>query len=166
MNDFKKLFWFTGLSGSGKTTLGYAIKGYFDNHNISSLVIDGDELRSGLSSDLGFSDSDRVENNRRAMELSMLLIKNKIIPITTLISPFESERLKIKEYFEDYEFKLIYLDVNIDICRKRDPKGLYSKNIKNFTGIGSNYEIPTNPNLILDTNSLSIESCIDKLLQI
>ena len=75
MNDFKKLFWFTGLSGSGKTTLGYALKDYFDNHNISSLVIDGDELRSGLSSDLGLSDSDRVENNRRAMELSMWLIK-------------------------------------------------------------------------------------------
>ena len=91
----KTVFWFTGLSGSGKTTLGYALKGYFDNHHISSLVIDGDELRSGLSSDLGFSDSDRVENNRRAMELSMWLIKNEIIPITTLISPFELERLKI-----------------------------------------------------------------------
>ena len=161
------IFWFTGgLSGSGKTTLGYALKGYFDNHNISSLVIDGDELRSGLSSDLGFSDSDRVENNRRAMELSMLLIKNKIIPITTLISPFELERSKIKEHFKDYEFKLIYLDENIDICRKRDPKGLYSKNIKNFTGIGSNYKIPSNPNLILDTDSLSIESSVKKILQI
>ena len=100
------------------------------------------------------------------MELSILLIKNKIIPITTLISPFELERSKIKEHFKDYEFKLIYLDVNIDICKKRDPKGLYGKNIKNFTGIGSNYEIPSNPNLILDTDSLSIESCVKKILQI
>jgi len=160
------VYWFTGLSGSGKTTLGYALKNYFDDYNIPSLVIDGDELRSGLSSDLGFSDSDRIENNRRAMELSMLLIKNEIIPITTLISPFESERLKIKEHFKDYEFKLIYLDVNIDICKKRDPKGLYSKNIKNFTGIGSNYEIPLKPNLILDTNTLSVESCVAKILDI
>ena len=161
-----KIYWFTGLSGSGKTTLGFALKDYFDNHKIPSFVVDGDELRSGLSSDLGFSDSDRIENNRRAMELSMLLIKNKIIPITTLISPFELERSKIKEYFKDYEFKLIYLDVNINIFRKRDPKGLYSKNIKNFTGIGSNYEIPSNPNLILDTYSLSIQSCVEKILQI
>jgi len=161
-----KIYWFTGLSGSGKTTLGFALKDYFDNHKIPSFVVDGDELRSGLSSDLGFSDSDRIENNRRAMELSMLLIRNGIIPITTLISPFESERIKIKEHFKNYEFKLIYLDVNIDICKKRDPKGLYSKNIKNFTGIGSNYEIPSNPNLILDTNSLSIESCVEKILEI
>lgn len=160
------IFWFTGLSGSGKTTLGYALKNYFDDHNIPSLVIDGDELRSGLLSDLRFSDSDRIENNRRAMELSMLLIKNEIIPITILISPFESERLKIKEYFKDYEFKLIYLDVNIDICKKRDPKGLYSKNIKNFTGIGSNYEIPLKSNLILNTNILSVESCVAKILDI
>ena len=166
MNNLTKIYWFTGLSGSGKTTLGCALKDYFDNRNISSLVIDGDELRSGLSFDLGFSDSDRIENNRRAMELAMLLIKNKIIPIITLISPFESERFKIKQYFKDYEFKLIYLDVNIDICRKRDPKGLYSKNIKNFTGIGSNYEIPSNPSLILDTNLLSIDSCIEKILEI
>jgi adenylylsulfate kinase len=162
----KNIFWFTGLSGSGKTTLGYALKNYFDDHNIPSLVIDGDELRSGLSSDLGFSDSDRIENSRRAMELSMLLLKNEIIPITTLISPFESERLKIKEHFKDYEFKLIYLDVNIDICKKRDPKGLYRRKIKNFTGIGSNYEIPSKPNLILDTNSLSVESCVTKILDI
>lgn len=160
------IFWFTGLSGSGKTTLGYSLKYYFGEHKISSFVIDGDELRSGLSSDLGFSDTDRIENNRRAMELAKLLIDNKIIPIVTLISPFESERLRVKEFFKNFNFKLIYLNVDIDICRDRDPKGLYMKNLKNFTGIGSKYEPPKSPDLILDTNLLSVESCIKKILDI
>ena len=90
-----------------------------------------------MSSDLGFSDSDRIENNRRAMELGKLLANNNIIPIVTLISPFDSERLGVKESFKNFNFNLIYLNVDIDVCRDRDLIGLYKKNSKNFTGIGS-----------------------------
>ena len=161
-----KIYWFTGLSGSGKTTLGYGLKNFFDKQKIPSVNIDRDELRSGLSSDLGFSDSDRIESNRRAMQITKLLLKSGIIPIVSLISPFESEREKIKEQFYQFEFKLIYLDVNINVCKKRDPKGLYKRKISNLSGIDSKYEIPTNPDLILDTKNYSIQNCLEKIYKI
>jgi len=161
-----KVYWFTGLSGSGKTTLGIRLKKYFDNKNISSFLLDGDDLRLGLSSDLQFSDDDRKENMRRAMEMAKLLLKNKIIPIVSLISPFESERIRIKNNFIDYSFNLIYLDIDIEKCRKRDPKGLYKKKLKNFTGIDSIFEIPKTPNLILNTDNESIDSCLAKIINL
>ena len=161
-----KIYWFTGLSGSGKTTLGYGLKKFFDKQKIPSVLIDGDELRSGLSSDLGFSDSDRIESNRRAMQITKLLLKSGITPIVSLISPFESEREKIKEQFYQFEFKLIYLDVNINVCKKRDPKGLYKRKISNLSGIDSKYEIPSNPDLILDTKNYSIQSCLEKIYKL
>ena len=123
-------------------------------------------MRSGLSSDLGFSDSDRIENNRIAMQITKLLLKSGITPIVSLISPFESEREKIKEQFYQFEFKLIYLDVNINVCKKRDPKGLYKRKISNLSGIDSKYEIPTNPDLILDTKNYSIQNCLEKIYKI
>ena len=161
-----KIYWFTGLSGSGKTTLGYGLKNFFDKQKKPSVLIDGDELRSGLSSDLGFSDSDRIESNRRAMQITKLLLKSGITPIVSLISPFESEREKIKEQFYQFEFKLIYLDVNINVCKKRDPKGLYKRKISNLSGIDSKYEIPSNPDLILDTKNYSIQSCLEKIYKL
>ena len=161
-----KIYWFTGLSGSGKTTLGYGLKNFFDKQKIPSVLIDGDELRSGLSSDLGFSDSDRIESNRRAMQITKLLLKSGITPIVSLISPFESERIKIKEQFYQFEFKLIYLDVDINVCKKRDPKGLYKRKISNFSGIDSKYEIPSNPDLILNTKNYSIQSCLEKICKL
>ena len=161
-----KIYWFTGLSGSGKTTLGQGLKNFFDKQKLPSVLIDGDELRSGLSSDLGFSDSDRIESNRRAMQITKLLLKSGITPIVSLISPFESEREKIKEQFYQFEFKLFYLDVNINVCKKRDPKGLYKRKISNLSGIDSKYEIPTNPDLILDTKNYSIQNCLEKIYKI
>ena len=161
-----KIYWFTGLSGSGKTTLGHGLKNFFDKQKLPSVLIDGDELRSGLSSDLGFSDSDRIESNRRAMQITKLLLKSGITPIVSLISPFESERIKIKEQFYQFEFKLIYLDVNINVCKKRDPKGLYKRKISNLSGIDSKYEITSNPDLILDTKNYSIQSCLEKIYKL
>ena len=162
----QKIYWFTGLSGSGKTTLGYGLKKMFDKQKKSSFVVDGDELRSGLSSDIGFSNGDRIENNRRAMEITKLLLRSGLTPIVTLISPFELERVKIKKIFHKFDFKLIYLDVDINYCKKRDSKGLYKRKINNFSGIDSKFDIPNNPDLILDTKNQSIESCLEEIYKL
>jgi adenylylsulfate kinase-like enzyme len=100
------------------------------------------------------------------MQIAKLLLKNGIIPIVSLISPFESERVKIKEQLFPFEFKLIYLDVDINVCKKRDPKGLYKRKISNFSGIDSKYEIPSNPDLVLDTKCFSIQSCLEKICKL
>ena len=161
-----KIYWFTGLSGSGKTTLGYGLKNFFDKQKIPSVLIDGDELRSGLSSDLGFSDSDRIESNRRAMQITKLLLKSGITPIVSLISPFESEREKIKEQFSNDIFNLIYLKITLEDCRERDTKGLYKKKLNEFTGIQSKFDIPLAPDLVLDTKNETIQQCLAKIIQL
>lgn len=169
MNGHKSvIIWFTGLSGSGKSTLAHALEDELHNNNIRTYVLDGDNIRQGLCKDLGFSQIDRTENIRRIGEVSKLMMEAGVIVIAAFISPFNKDRKIVRELVANGEFIEVFCNAPIDICELRDVKGLYKKartgDISEFTGISSPYETPTNPELILETNSLSIQDCIDKLL--
>lgn len=154
--------WFTGLSGSGKSTLANELDYFFNELGKISFVIDGDNLRSGLTFNLSFNELDRSENNRMAAEVSKLFLDAGLITIVSLISPKESYRSIAREICKDYNFILIYLNTPFYVCEERDVKGLYKKarngSIKYFTGISSDYEIPENPDLIIDTSDSIIDS--------
>lgn len=165
-----KVIWMTGLSGSGKTTLAYLLERELLNQGKICFVLDGDNLRSGLNADLGFTESDRRENIRRAGEISKLFVDAGIILITSFISPFRADRNKIRSLFQAGEFFEVYINSPLEICEQRDPKGLYKKaragEISAFTGIDSPYESPDSPELELKTNLLSEEECILELLKV
>jgi len=164
-NKFKlnapRIFWFTGLSGSGKTTLGKELKKILDKKNIPSAFLDGDNLRNGINSDLGFSDLDRKENIRRTGEITNILYELGLSVIVSTISPFASSRKKARNIFKVGHFFEIYLDCDIKECKKRDPKKLYELSgaglIKEFTGCDSEYEKPIKPDLVIDTNFHSVK---------
>lgn len=155
----KRIIWFTGLSGSGKTTLGVKLTRYLRSLNLSTIYLDGDELRAGLSSDLSFSDISREENIRRVAELSKLLIKQVDFVIVSTISPNNNLRNLAQKIIGKKLFRLVYLSTPIETCIKRDPKGHYMNanlgKIKNFTGVSSKYEPPTNPYLEIDTSIMN-----------
>ncbi|REJ83058.1 MAG: adenylyl-sulfate kinase [Bacteroidetes bacterium] len=157
------VIWFTGLSGSGKTTLANLLKERLSTEGYKTCHVDGDLLRTGLCSDLGFSDSDRSENIRRAAELCKVLYDCGIVVIASLISPFETDRRKARNLFPKGSFLEVYLDADLETCEQRDVKGLYKKaragQIESFTGIDSPYELPENPDLILSTGINSKEEC-------
>ncbi len=165
----KSIIWFTGLSGSGKTTLSKKLFIHLKAIGKSVILLDGDELRSGLSKDLGFSNNARTENIRRVAELANLLIKQLDIVIVATISPEEKQRVLAKEIV-GREFKLIYLSTPLQICIERDPKGHYTRArqglIKNFTGISAQYEIPANCDLELNTAEDNLETCFKKILNL
>lgn len=156
-----KTIWLTGLSGSGKSTIANEVKNKYPAY----VLLDGDVLRNGLNSDLGFSKDDRDENIRRLIEVCKLFNKNGKNVITAFISPFEKIRQKAKEEIEDCI--IVYCGSTIEICEKRDVKGLYKKarkgEIPEFTGIDSPYEIPEHPDLILDTANKSVNECMKEL---
>jgi adenylyl-sulfate kinase len=159
MSDKAKTIIFTGLSGSGKTTISEAVKRETD------LVLDGDILRKGISSDLGFSDSDRIENNRRLIEICKLFNSTGKTVIVAFIFPFEFMREMAKSKLE--ECYIVHCNASLEVCEKRDVKGIYAKarsgEIKKFTGIDSPYEIPVSPDLILETGEKSIKECVSKV---
>ncbi|QDQ41677.1 adenylyl-sulfate kinase [Methylacidiphilum kamchatkense] len=164
------VFWMTGLSGSGKTTLSNRLEQILFHRGILAYVIDGDELRGGLSKDLGFDAQDRKENIRRAAETAKTLAKSGLVVIVALISPFEEDRKNARSICEKdgILFKEIYVDAPIEICKSRDPKFLYLKaskgEIPKMTGLDSPYEPPSNCDLHLLTAQESIETCLEKLL--
>lgn len=162
------IVWFTGLSGSGKSTLAHYVEEKLYQLNCHTFVMDGDNVRHGLSSDLGFSNEDRVENIRRIGETSKLFIEAGIIVLTAFISPFTSDRERVRGLAPHGDFIEIYLNCPIELCEQRDVKGIYKKarkgEIKDFTGISSPYEAPENPDLELDTSTNSIEECADQIL--
>ncbi|MCU9614738.1 adenylyl-sulfate kinase [Caldibacillus lycopersici] len=162
------VLWFTGLSGSGKSTLANAVDYELFKNHYYSYVLDGDNIRHGLNKDLGFQEYDRKENIRRIGEVAKLFVDSGIIVSTAFISPFQEDRNRIREMFAQDEFIEIYLQCPIQVCEKRDPKGLYSKarkgEIPHFTGISSPYEKPQNPEIIIDTNQLSIHQSVQKVL--
>ena len=169
MNGHKSvIIWFTGLSGAGKSTLAHALEDYLHKNKIRTYVLDGDNIRRGLCKDLGFSDDDRTENIRRIGEVSKLMMEAGVIVLTAFISPFLKDRKIVRELVSEGEFIEVHCDASLDVCESRDIKGLYSKarsgEISEFTGITSPYEAPENPELILETNQLSIEECVDKLI--
>ena len=160
--------WFEGLSGSGKTTLINALDIYLNTKNYSTYVLDGDNLRYGLNSDLSFSKIDRDENLRRASEVASLMVDAGLIVLAGFITPLESQRINIRKKFKKNQFYEIYVSTKIDVCEKRDPKGLYKKarngGILEFTGIDSPFEKPKKSNIQIDTENQSIAESIQILV--
>ena len=161
--------WMTGLSGSGKSTLANALDAALWERGIRSYVLDGDNIRHGLNKDLGFTDTDRVENIRRIGEVAKLFVDAGVIVLCSFISPFRAERQMVRELVEQGEFLEIFIDTPIEECIRRDPKGLYAKAksgaIPNFTGIDSPYEPPTAPEITLATVGTSPEALAQDLLR-
>ena len=169
MNDHKSaIIWFTGLSSSGKSTLAYALEDILHKNMIRTYVLDGDNIRQGLCKDLGFSKSDRIENIRRIGEVSKLMMEAGSIVLTAFISPFKNDRKIVRELVLEGDFIEIFCAAPLKICESRDTKGLYKKaragEIPEFTGVSSPYEKPDKPELILDTNTLSIEECLEEII--
>lgn len=164
------ILWFTGLSGSGKSTLAHAVEDYLHRCGISTFVLDGDNVRHGLCSDLGFSDDDRIENIRRIGELAKLMIEAGVITLTAFISPFKSDRNAARNLVPHGDFFEIYCQCPIETCEKRDVKGLYKKaragDIPFFTGIGSPYEAPEQPELIVNTHEQSLDESVQKVVSL
>ena len=162
------VIWFTGLSGSGKSTLANALNENLHEKKISTFLLDGDNIRHGLCKDLGFSDKDREENIRRIGEVGNLFMNAGIVTITAFVSPFNSDRAKVRKIIGK-DFIEIFCAANLDICETRDTKGLYKKarlgEIKDFTGISSPYEIPSDPEIIVETGSLDIDGSVKQIMK-
>ena len=160
--------WFEGLSGSGKSTLINHLDQYLVKNNFHTYVLDGDNLRLGLNSDLGFSENDRNENLRRASEVAALMIDSGLLVLAGFITPNEQQRQLIRTKFNENQFIEIFISTSLEVCEERDVKGLYRKarngEIENFTGISSPFEIPKNANLTIDTNDKSISDCVDIII--
>ena len=161
--------WFTGLSGSGKSTIANILEQKLHTIGKRTYLLDGDNVRHGLNKDLGFTDTDRVENIRRVAEVSKLMVDAGLITLVSFISPFKSERQMARNLLSSEEFFEIFVNTSLEECEKRDPKGLYKKaragELKNFTGIDSSYEEPENPDLILNTSSGNAEQLTDQIIK-
>lgn len=165
---WNKTIWITGLSGSGKSTMANALSNKLaDKHAVK--VLDGDVLRKGLNQDLGFSKEDRTENIRRTAEVAKLMNASGITVICALISPYGSDRQLAKRIIGSDKFIEIYISTPLSKCESRDPKGLYKKarsgEIQSFTGVSSNYEVPQQPNITIDTSEGSISECLSTIEQ-
>ena len=162
------VLWFTGLSGSGKSTIADELEKKLHELGKHTMLLDGDNVRHGLNKDLGFTDQDRVENIRRIAEVSKLMVSSGLITIVSFISPFLSERLMARKLFNDGEFIEIFIDTPIEVCEARDSKGLYKKaragQLKNFTGIDSNYEEPEMSEIVLQNSDSNIDDLVDNIL--
>lgn len=162
------ILWFTGLSGAGKSTVAHAVEQRLHELNCRTYVFDGDNVRHGLCSDLGFSSSDRSENIRRIGEMSRLFLDAGVIALTAFISPLLADRERVRKLVSPEDFIEVYCQCPVDVCEQRDVKGLYAKaragEIKNFTGISAPYEPPTTPALVLHTGSQSLEDCVTQVL--
>ena len=169
-NQKPAVLWLTGLSGSGKSTIANAIEKKLAGMNRHTFLLDGDNVRHGLNKDLGFADADRIENIRRVGEVARLMTDAGLIVITAFISPFRAERTMVREMMQPGEFVEVFIDTPLNIAEQRDVKGLYAKaragELKNFTGIDSPYETPENPEIIIDTTQMDIETAADKIIQV
>lgn len=164
------VLWLTGLSGAGKSTLAHAVEEALHRKGCRTFVLDGDNVRHGLSSNLGFSDADRKENIRRIGEAAKLMMEAGVIAITAFISPFRADREAVRKLMPHGDFIEIHCHAALEICESRDVKGLYKKaragEIKNYTGIDSPYEAPLQPELLVDTGSLSLEASVATVMQL
>ena len=160
--------WFTGLSGSGKSTLAHAVEERLYALGCRTFVFDGDNVRQGLCRDLGFNAEDRGGNVRRIAEMAKLFLEAGIIALTAFISPMERDRQRAREIIGVENMVEIYCDCPLEVCEKRDTKGLYRKArtglIANYTGISSPYEIPKNPDLRLETGKASLSECVEEVI--
>jgi adenylylsulfate kinase len=164
------VLWFTGLSGSGKSTLAHAVEEQLYQLGLNTFVLDGDNVRHGLNKDLSFSNTDRKENIRRISEAAKLMLEAGIITLTAFISPFREERAMARSLMPHGDFLEIHCYCPLEVCETRDVKGLYKKarngEIKDFTGISSPYEAPTNPELKIDTHALSLEESVQQVISL
>jgi bifunctional enzyme CysN/CysC len=163
------VLWFTGLSGSGKSTIAKKLEQRLFKLGSQTMFLDGDNLRHGLNGDLGFADSDRKENIRRVAEVARLGFGHGQIVLCSFISPFQSERDFARSILPEGRFFEIYVKCDLEVCKRRDPKGLYAKalqgEIKNFTGISSPYEEPQNPEFVVETDLDSTEDIVEQIIQ-
>ena len=164
------MIWFTGLSGSGKSTIAIALERELHRRGLLCRILDGDNIRSGINNNLGFSEADRVENIRRIAEIGKLFIDTGIITIAAFISPMNSLREMAASIIGKNNFFEIYVNTSLAECERRDVKGLYAKarrgEIKEFTGISAPFEEPLHPDLVLDTLTLSVKQSVDELLKL
>ena len=163
-----KCLWFTGLPASGKSSIASQLGKSLNKLGIKFYILDGDNLRSTVNKDLGFKQEDRIENNRRIAHIAKMFLDSGVLPIVTTISPNNSSRVFARSLFEKDKFSLIYVDTPLEECMKRDPKNLYndtSKYVKNITGLHSNYDIPNDYELKLNTNELSIKQSVNKIIR-
>jgi len=162
------VIWFTGLSGSGKSTLAHSVEEELHKSSFRTFVLDGDNVRHGLSSNLTFNDNDRKENIRRIGEAAKLMMEAGVIAMTAFISPFKKDRNLVRQLLSQGDFIEIYCKSSLETCESRDVKGLYKRaragEIKNYTGIDSPYEAPENPELVVNTESESLEESIAKVI--
>jgi adenylylsulfate kinase len=160
--------WFTGLSGSGKSTLAHSVEEKLYNLGCRTFVLDGDNVRHGLSSNLTFSVNDRKENIRRIGEAAKLMMEAGVIAITAFISPFREDRNLVRKLLQQDDFIEIYCKASLKVCESRDVKGLYKRartgEIKHYTGIDSPYEAPINPELVIDTGNEPLEESVAKVV--
>ena len=169
LNNHKSVvIWFTGLSGSGKSTLAHALEEKLYQKGCRTFVLDGDNVRHGLNSNLDFSEPGRTENIRRISEVSKLMLESGLIVMTAFISPFNKDRNEARKLISSDDFIEIYCKASLEICETRDVKGLYKRaragEIKNYTGIDSPYETPENPELIIDTDNQGLEDSVSTIL--
>jgi adenylylsulfate kinase len=164
------VLWFTGLSGAGKSTLAHAVEEELYQLKFRTFVLDGDNVRHGLCSDLGFEEADRVENIRRIGEIAKLMLEAGTIAMTAFISPFRKDREAVRNLMPHGDFLEIFCKASLEICEKRDAKGLYKRaragEIKNYTGIDSPYEEPLKPELTVDTEHLSIQESVLQVMEL
>ena len=169
LNKHKSVvIWFTGLSGSGKSTLAHAVEEILFNKGCRTFVLDGDNVRHGLSSNLDYSNKDRKENIRRIGEVTKLMMKAGLIIMTAFISPFKEDRIAVRNLIPDGDFIEIYCKASLETCETRDIKGFYKRaragEIKNYTGIDSPYETPDNPELIIDTDKETLDESVSRIV--
>jgi adenylylsulfate kinase len=164
------VLWFTGLSGSGKSTVAGALENALTEMGFHTYLLDGDNVRHGLCKDLGFSEQDRKENIRRVGELCKLMADAGLIVLSAFISPYIEERRMVRDLMPDGEFLEVFVNTPIEVCEQRDPKGLYKKaragEIKNFTGIDSDYQVPQQPEINLPAGDKSIEELVELCLSV
>jgi len=169
LNNHRSIvLWFTGLSGSGKSTLAHALEEKLFQKGCKTFVLDGDNIRQGLNSNLDFSEAGRTENIRRISEVSKLMLESGLIVMTAFISPINKDRSEARNLITSDDFIEIYCKASLDVCETRDVKGLYKRaragEIKNYTGIDSPYEVPENPELTVDTDNQSLEESVSTIL--
>ena len=167
-NHRSVVLWFTGLSGSGKSTLAHSLEEKLFQRGCKTFVLDGDNIRHGLNSNLDFSEAGRTENIRRISEVSKLMLESGLIVMTAFISPINKDRGEARQLISNEDFIEIYCKASIETCETRDVKGLYKRaragEITNYTGIDSPYEVPENPELTIDTDNQSLEGSVSTIL--
>lgn len=169
LNQRGMMVWFTGLSGSGKSTVAMSVERELHKRGILCRILDGDNIRSGINNNLGFSQEDRMENIRRIAEVGKLFVQTGIVTLACFVSPTEDIREMARQIVGEQDFKEVYVSTPIEECERRDVKGLYARarkgEVKNFTGISAPFEEPKNPTLSINTSKLSLEESTMKVLE-